>query len=61
MIAIFGPGSKALLFTGDDKNDKARLNNFVTAYNQMHRWDKIKAGGQVFAGRLRQTLRPLVL
>jgi hypothetical protein len=47
MIAIFGPGSKTVLFTGDSKTDKARLNNFVTAYNQMHRWGKIKAGGQV--------------
>lgn len=47
LIAIFGPGSKALLFTGDEKTDKARLNNFVTAYHQMHRWDKLKAGGQV--------------
>jgi hypothetical protein len=47
MIAIFGPGSRAVLFTGDAKTDKARLNNFVTAYNQMHRWGKVKAGGQV--------------
>jgi hypothetical protein len=47
MIAIFGPGSKTLFFTGDEKTDNARLNNFVTAYNQLHRWDKVKAGGQV--------------
>jgi hypothetical protein len=47
MVAIFGPGSKTVLFTGDAKTDKSRLNNFVTAYNQMHRWGEIKAGGQV--------------
>jgi hypothetical protein len=46
IVAIFGPGSKALLFTGDAKTDKARLDNFVTAYDRMHRWGKIKAGGQ---------------
>jgi hypothetical protein len=47
MIAIFGRGSKEVLFTGDAATDQARLDNFVTAYNQMHRWGKIKAGGQV--------------
>jgi hypothetical protein len=47
LIAIFGPDSRAVLFTGDAATDKARLNDFVTAYNQMHRWSRIKAGGQV--------------
>jgi hypothetical protein len=47
LIAIFGPASTAVLFTGDAVTDKARLNHFVTAYNQMHRWGEIKAGGQV--------------
>src|SRR5215472_6121475 len=44
LIAIFGPGSKTVLFTGDPATDKARLDDFVTAYNQMHRWSRIKAG-----------------
>jgi hypothetical protein len=47
LIAIFGPNSGAVLFTGDASTDRARLNDFATAYNQMHRWSKIKAGGQV--------------
>jgi hypothetical protein len=47
MIAIFGPGSKAVLFSGDADTDKARLDNFVTAYHQMHRWGTVKAGGEV--------------
>jgi Protein of unknown function (DUF2950) len=46
LIAIFGPGSQPVLFTGDLNTDRARLNDFVTAYNQMHRWDGIKAGGE---------------
>jgi hypothetical protein len=46
-VAIFGPGSRAVLFTGDAGIDNGRLNDFVTAYNQMHRWVPIKAGGQV--------------
>jgi hypothetical protein len=47
LIAIFGPDSKAVLFTGDAATDSAKLKGFITAYNQMHRWGKIKAGGQV--------------
>jgi hypothetical protein len=47
LLAIFGPNSKAVLFTGDTGTDNAVLNNFVTAYDQMHRWTPIKAGGQV--------------
>jgi Protein of unknown function (DUF2950) len=47
LIAIFGPDSKTVLFTGDPATAKAKLQDFVTAYNQMHRWGKIKAGGQV--------------
>jgi hypothetical protein len=47
LMAIFGRDSKAILFTGDTGTDQARLNEFVTAYHQMHRWKTIKAGGQV--------------
>ena len=46
LIAIFGPGSQPVLFTGDFNTDRARLNDFAAAYNQMHRWDGIKAGGE---------------
>ena len=45
LLAMFGPDSQAILFTGDAATDQKRLNQFVTAYNQMHRWNKIKAGG----------------
>lgn len=47
MLEIFGPNSTAVLFTGDSATDRALVNDFVTAYNQMHRWGEIKAGGQV--------------
>lgn len=47
LIAIFGPESQSVLFTGDPTTDTVRLNEFATAYNQMHRWGEIKAGGQV--------------
>jgi hypothetical protein len=46
LIAIFGSDSRAVLFTGDGTTDHTNHQDFITAYNQMHRWSKIKAGGQ---------------
>lgn len=47
LVAIFGPDAKDVLFSGDAVKDKDNLQDFVAAYNQMHRWSKIKAGGQI--------------
>lgn len=47
LLAIFGPGGEDVLFSGDAVKDKDNLEDFVAAYNQMHRWREIKAGGQV--------------
>jgi hypothetical protein len=46
LLAIFGPDSKGVLFSGDAIKDKDYLQYFVTAYDQMHRWRAIKAGGE---------------
>jgi hypothetical protein len=47
LLAIFGPDGKAELFSGDAVKDKDNLQDFVAAYNQMHRWREIKAGGEI--------------
>src|SRR5215467_6234759 len=47
LLAIFGADSKEALFTGSAAADGTRLQDFVKAYGQMHRWARIKAGGQV--------------
>jgi Protein of unknown function (DUF2950) len=47
LLAIFGPGSNAVLFSGDAVKDKDALQDFVSAYNQMHRWREIKVGGEI--------------
>jgi Protein of unknown function (DUF2950) len=47
LLAIFGPDGKVDLFSGDPVKDMDNLQNFVAAYNQMHRWREIKAGGEV--------------
>jgi hypothetical protein len=47
LLAIFGPDAKEVLLSGDPVKDKDALQDFVAAYDQMHRWGKIKAGGEI--------------
>jgi hypothetical protein len=47
LLAIFGPDAKDVLFSGDPVKDKDALLDFVAAYDQMHRWGKIKAAGEM--------------
>jgi len=37
LLAIFGPESKEIIFSGDATEDKATVAAFVTAYGVMHR------------------------
>lgn len=47
LLAIFGPDSKGVLFTGDTVRDQDNLKGFIASYDQMHRWGNLKAGGKV--------------
>ena len=47
LLAIFGPDSKNVLFSGDAVKDKDALQDFVSAHDQMHRWREIKVGGEI--------------
>jgi Protein of unknown function (DUF2950) len=47
LLAIFGPDAKDVLFSGDPVKDKDALQDFVAAYDQMHRWGKIKVGAEI--------------
>ena len=47
MLAIFGPDSKDIIFSGDPVQDKATVDAFVAGYEQMHRWRKMPDGSQV--------------
>jgi len=40
LLAIFGPGSTDLIFSGDDAQDKRTAENFTTAFQTMNRWRK---------------------
>jgi hypothetical protein len=49
LLAIFGPDGKAVVLSGDPVKDKGVLQDFVAAYNQMHRWREIKVGGEMLS------------
>jgi hypothetical protein len=47
LLAMFDPGARDVLLSGDPVKDKDDLKDFVAAYNQMHRWREIKVGGEI--------------
>jgi Protein of unknown function (DUF2950) len=46
VLAIFGPDSKEIVFSGDAVQDKNMASTFVAAYGVMHRWRKMADGAQ---------------
>jgi hypothetical protein len=49
LVKIFGSDAKELLFSGDPVEDKAAKDHFIKAYDQMHRWEKLRNGELVLA------------
>jgi hypothetical protein len=47
MLAIFGPGSKDLIYSGDATQDKTAFGGFVSDYDAMHRWRKLENGSEL--------------
>src|SRR5271166_4648971 len=47
LIAIFGPGSQEVIFSGDTAVDKTNFDNFTAAYATMSRWRKQTDGSEV--------------
>jgi hypothetical protein len=46
-LAIFGPDSKEIIFSGDAVEDKNAADAFVARYEVMHRWRKLTDGAQI--------------
>ena len=46
VLAIFGPESKKVIFSGDPVEDKTTVEKFAAAYGVMHRWRKVADGVQ---------------
>ncbi len=47
VLAIFGPGTKGLIYTGNAADDKASVDGFVEAYQVMNRWRKLDDGSEL--------------
>ena len=47
LVAIFGPGSKELISSGDAVQDKNAGDAFVKRYGVMHRWRNLGDGAQI--------------
>ncbi|MFZ0592647.1 MAG: DUF2950 domain-containing protein [Bryobacteraceae bacterium] len=47
LIAIFGPDSKEIIFSGDPVQDKKVMEAFAAGYGMMHRWRKMADGAQI--------------
>ncbi|MGA8740094.1 MAG: DUF2950 domain-containing protein [Terracidiphilus sp.] len=47
VLAIFGPESRKIIYSGDAVQDKAAADAYVRAYGVMHRWRKMPDGTQV--------------
>jgi hypothetical protein len=47
LLAIFGPDSKKVIYSGDAVQDKNVANAFVSKYGAMHRWRKMPGGAEI--------------
>ena len=47
LVAIFGPDSKDILFSGDAVKDQGARQGFIIAYSQMNRWSTRKSGDEI--------------
>ena len=47
MVAIFGPGSKEIIYSGDAAEDKSAFAGFASDYDVMHRWRKLQNGSEL--------------
>jgi Protein of unknown function (DUF2950) len=47
LLAIFGPDSKGIIFSGDPVQDKTVTGAFASGYEVMHRWRKAADGAQI--------------
>jgi Protein of unknown function (DUF2950) len=61
LLAIFGPGSADLIFSGDDAEDKRTGEHFIKAYQTMNRWRKQTDGSEALVVGADNFLFPIPL
>jgi len=47
VLALFGPDSKQVIYSGDSVQDKNAADRFVAGYGVMHRWRSLPGGDQI--------------
>jgi hypothetical protein len=47
LLAVFGPDSKEVIYSGDSVQDKNAADSFVAGYGVMHRWRNMPDGAQI--------------
>ncbi len=61
LLAIFGPGSSDLIFSGDSAQDKRNGESFTDAYQTMNRWRKQTDGSEALVVGADNFLFPIPL
>lgn len=61
LLAIFGPGSADLIFSGDNAQDKRNGEDFASAYQTMNRWRKQTDGSEALVVGADNFLFPIPL
>jgi hypothetical protein len=61
LLAIFGPASSDVIFSGDDAEDKRTGEHFINAYQTMNRWRKQTDGSEALVVGADNFLFPIPL
>lgn len=61
MLAIFGPESKNVIFSGNAAEDRASFAAFASAYDRMNRWRQLENGSQILLVGASNTVFPIPL
>jgi len=61
MLAIFGPDSRSILYSGGGAEDRASLAEFASDYQVMNRWRKLDNGSQLLLVGAANTPFPIPL
>lgn len=59
LLAIFGPDSKDVIFSGNAAEDKSSFTQFASAYGRMNRWRKLENGSQILLVGVSNTAFPI--
>lgn len=61
LLAIFGPDSKDVIFSGNPAEDKSSFVQFALAYGRLNRWRKLENGSEILLVGVSNTAFPIPL